>query len=127
MEKTKLIEEIFLDSLFGRKQKERAGIYFPHCLFDDDPKKFFATFRYRFSKQDAIIVRVHINLYNEHDNVQLGLTHIKTVRGAKHTRTFYSNTRKILGRGLDEIIRDVAPVLAERLSKAQVIYNAKKK
>ena len=127
MEKAELIKEIFLDSLFARRQKDRKGVYFPHYLYDNDPKKFFATFRYRFSKKDAVIVRVHINLYNEEDNVQIGLTHIRTVRGAKHTRTFYSSTRKIIGRGLDEIIADISPILGERLARAQVIYNEKQK
>lgn len=127
MEMNQLIEEIFLDSLFGRKQKSRKGVYFPHYLYDGDPKKFFGTFRYRFSKKDAIIVRVEINLYNEENNVRLGLTHIKTVRGAKHTKTFYSKSSRILGRGVDEIIRDTAPILAERLMSAQRLYDAKQK
>lgn len=127
--KTELIKDIFLDAYLGKENKERDYKYWVKPLNPDDGIKFFCVFRIRLKGKAAILVRIQVDLEAELANTETSLVYIdqgfkpNTRFRTDFTKTFYKKRERLTGLGIDEIIKRVAPGLAEKLHKAEELAN----
>lgn len=129
MERKQLIEEIFLDGYLGKENKDRDYAHYVKPLNPQDGIGYSCVFRIRLSKTAAILVGIQINVAKEEKNTNCYLTYIDSGQDPKTryrkwlTMTFFRKREHYLGLGIDEIIRRIAPILAEKLEKAERLYH----
>lgn len=131
MEKAELIENIFLDAYFGKENKQRDYKHWVKPLNPGDGVSFFCVFRFKMEGKSAILVKLHVDLSKEENNTEYGLIYVdsgfkpETRFRMEFTRTFFRHRERIIGLGIDEIIRKVSPILASKVEKAEKIYYGK--
>lgn len=131
MDKQELIETIFLDSYFCKENKERDYEHYVKALSPQDGIGFFGTFRVKLNKTAALVVGVHIDVSKPEFNTQYRITYVDSGQQPKTryrkwlTITFFRKREHFNGLGVDEIIRRVSPILAEKVIKAENLYNGK--
>lgn len=129
MERRNLIENIFLDAYFGKEDKKRDYDHYVKPLNPEDGIGYCCVFRIRLSKTAAILVGIQVDLSNQEKNTNIYLTYIDSGQEPKTryrkwlTKTFFRRREHYLGLGIDEIIRKVSPILAEKLEKAEGLYH----
>lgn len=131
MDKAKLIESILLDAYLGKENAARDRKYWVRTLNPDDGISFLCVIRFKMEGKSAILVRFHVDLSKELYNTEYSLIYIdsgnkpETRFRMEYTKTFFRQRERIIGLGIDEIIRKISPILASKVEKAEKIYYGK--
>lgn len=133
MDVKSLVNEILEDAVFQRQPKAYRNAYFIKVLNPGDRRSFFASFRYRSTKDEIFICYVDINLELPVKNTSVSISFLKPINKEavdsyrpyhRESVTFFHNGLGIVNKTIIEIIKQtVAPLLVEKLNKVEGMYN----
>lgn len=123
MQLKNLVNEVLTDAAFRRDAKPYRDVYFIKVLNPGDRKSLFVSFRYKLSSNDAIIVRMDIDLSKTDNNVTIGMSYLKVRE--RQSFTFFKKGMTIAHKNISEIINQtVVPLFVEKLKKVENIYGS---
>jgi len=121
MSPKEIVSEILLNAANGIPEKAYRNVYFIKIIDGGDKKNLFVSFRYKLTNIDAVVCWVDIDLERIDRNVLVGMSYLK-VRERKSV-TFFKKGLVIPRKNIVEMIQqDIAPLLSEKLSKAEAMY-----
>lgn len=121
MQIRKTVSEILEDAVYQREPKPYKNVYFIKVLNPGDRKSFFASFRFKTSKNEVLLCRVEINLEVPGKNTVIGISLLKVRE--RESLTFFRKSQAILGKSIIEIINSIAiPIIVEKINKVEELY-----